>query len=105
MNYSAQGAQALAEMSPFGRPGHFHSRNDQNSMRKPSNWAEPTYPMVGGVSGNKDSGWSPATYPLVGPSRVDIGFDPGTFVTENKLAVAIAAAVLAGGIAYCYGYR
>jgi hypothetical protein len=105
MNYSGQGAAALAEMSPFGRPGAFHARDNDNSMKKPSDWQEPSCTMVGGVSGNKDSGWAPATYPLVGPSRVDIGFDPGSFIADNKIAVAIAAAVIAGGVAYYYGYR
>lgn len=93
MNYSAQGAQALAEMSPFGRPPAFQT--------KASNWQAETYPLSGGVERGtygKSSGWRAATYPLV-------GFDPMSFVSENKVLVAVGVAATVGGLAYWMGYR
>jgi len=82
MNYSNRGTAALAEMSPFSRPA---------LGSRPA-----AAPMVA-VSGTLSS-WREPTYPLV-------GFDAGSFLSNNKVAVALAAAALAGGLAYYYGYR
>lgn len=94
MNYSGQGAAALAEMSPFGRPASGPNHNG------PSNQGRGPMGSHNGrtvVSGDL-SKWQEPTYPLV-------GFDAGTFLTTNKIAVSLAAAALIGGIAYYYGYR
>lgn len=86
MSYSSRGAAATAEMNPFSRPMPGQYGNMQSSWRQPS---------VGYDYGNMQSGWrAPST-----------GFDAGAFLSDNKIAVAIAAALLAGGIAYAYGYR
>lgn len=97
MSYSNQGAAALAEMSPYGRPPAAYNTNTKNS-----GWRAPVYPMVGANAehGNKSSGWGAPTYPLV------FGFDPGSFISENKtILAAVAAAVVVGGAAYYMGYR
>jgi len=106
---NSQGRGAVAEMSPFSRPAR-----DPNTI--PSGWGATT-PMEiagdpntinsgwrhGSVSGEDDgnlmSTWQKPVYPI------DVGFDPATFMSENKIALAIGAAVLAGGLAYYYGYR
>lgn len=87
MNNSRRGA-ALAEMSPFSRPAV------ANTI--PSGWRNAA-PMEVSGDGNLDSGWQRPTYPLIG--------DAGAFLSENKVAIAIGAALLAGGIAYYYGTR
>jgi hypothetical protein len=85
-----QGRGALAEMSPFSRPARSNTIN--------SGWRNAS-PMVvsGDNDGNLSSGWQRPSYPLVG--------DAGSFLSENKLFVALGAAVVAGGLAYYFGYR
>ena len=89
MNHSNRGA-ALAEMSPFSRPAL--------GMQPPAFARAPigrSMTVSGGDNGM--SSWQKPTYPLIG--------DAGTFLNNNKIPVAIAAAILAGGLAYYYGYR
>ena len=88
MNTPGRG-QALAEMNPFGRPIGAGTHGS---------WRKPAYPMVAGnrVHGARRD-----------PSNKNflVGFDPGTFLSTNKVAVAVAVALLAGGAAWYYGSR
>lgn len=70
-------------MNPFSR-----------SATIASGW-RPAPPME--VSGDLSS-WQPPTYPLV-------GFDAATFMSTNKVAIALGLGVIAGLVAYKYGYR
>ena len=120
MNYSDAGTGALAEMSAFG------SAPDPRFGNKSSGFRQATYPLSMNAGngdtntgaayddrryGNKSSGLQAATYPLAfGPdtstgAEPGAGFNASAFLAQNKVLVAVAAAVLAGGIAYHYGYR
>jgi hypothetical protein len=77
---TSRGAAALAEMSPFSRP------------------AIGTRPSAALTVSGDISKWQEPTYPLV-------GFDAGTFLSTNKIAIAFGAAILAGLVAYKLGYR
>lgn len=97
MNYSSQGAAAIAEANPFSRTAAGNS-----------SWRDAAPMEIGGTLG----AWQPPTYPLVGamgewrePSYPLVGFDTPSFLSNNKLVLALGAAVVAGLVAYKYGYR